>query len=97
MIRAEKANFPVAFMCRQLGLSTSGYYAWERREVSQRQRDDAVLMEEIKASHRRSRGTYGSPRIYDDLQGTGRDRGPSPRRSYDARERHHGTPAKAVL
>ncbi len=71
MIRAEKANFPVAFMCRQLGLSTSGYYAWERREVSQRQRDDAVLMEEIKASHRRSRGTYGSPRIYDDLKEQG--------------------------
>ena len=71
MIRAEQANFPVAFMCNQLGLSASGYYAWGRRPVSQRQQDDEALLEKIRASHRRSRGTYGSPRIYDDLKEQG--------------------------
>jgi transposase InsO family protein len=67
MIRAEKANFPVAFMCRQLKVSTSGYYAWEARPVSQRQQDDERLLPKIKDAHKASRGTYGSPRIHDDL------------------------------
>ncbi len=67
MIQAEKASFPIALMCRQLELSRSGYYAWEKRPVSQRQQDDELLLEKIKASHRSSRGTYGSPRIHDDL------------------------------
>jgi transposase InsO family protein len=71
VIRAEKANFPVAFMCRQLGLSPSGYYAWERREVSRRRQEDEALIPKIRASHRASRGTYGSPRIYDDLKDQG--------------------------
>jgi len=71
VIRAEKASFPVAFMCRQLGLSPSGYYAWERREVSRRRQEDEALIPKIRASHRASRGTYGSPRIYDDLKDQG--------------------------
>ena len=71
MIRAEKANFPVAFMCRQLGLSPSGYYAWERRGASRRRQEDEALIPKIRESHRASRGTYGSPRIYDDLKDQG--------------------------
>lgn len=71
MIRAEKANFPIAFMCRQLGLSTSGYYTWEKRPAAQRRKGDAELTEKIKSSHCRSRGTYGSPRIYADLKQRG--------------------------
>lgn len=71
MIRAEKANFSVAFMCRQLGLSPSGYYAWETRPVSRRRQEDERLMPKIRDSHRGSRGTYGSPRVYDDLKDQG--------------------------
>ncbi len=71
MIRAEKANFPIAFMCRQLGLSSSGYYAWEKRPESKRKQEDAMLVEKIRDSHRSGRGEYGSPRIYDDLKEQG--------------------------
>ena len=71
MIRAEKANFPIAFMCRQLEVSPSGYYAWEKRPVSRRQREDERLIPRIRDSHRDSRGTYGSPRVYDDLKDQG--------------------------
>ena len=71
MIRTEKATFPVSFMCRQLGVSSSGYYAWKRRPVSRRRQEDQVLVDRIRVFHRRSRGTYGSPRIYDDFKDLG--------------------------
>jgi len=58
-------------MCEQLGVSTSGYYAWKHRGPSQRARQDDVLVAEIKQVHLESRGTYGSPRVLDDLKERG--------------------------
>ena len=54
-------------MCRVLGVSTSGYYAWLKRPSSQRSRDDTVLTNRIHWIHLRSRGTYGVPRIHAEL------------------------------
>lgn len=54
-------------MCRVLGVSTSGYYAWRKREPSERAQKDADLLERIRAYHKESRGTYGAPRIHEDL------------------------------
>ena len=71
MIRTKKANFPVAFMCRRLGISRSAYYAWEKRPESQKDQEDVRLLEKIKKSHKDSTGTYGSPRITDDLKEQG--------------------------
>lgn len=71
MILAEEANFPVAFMCEKSGLSRSGYYAWKKRPVSQRQKEDERLVEKIRLSHSRGRGEYGSPRIHSDLKEQG--------------------------
>jgi len=62
-IDVEKANYPVAMMCRLLDVSRAGYYEWKDREPSARAKMDTVLMVEIAASHAASRGTYGSPRI----------------------------------
>ena len=42
---AEKANYSVALMCRVLGVSRSGLYAWERRGPSARHKADAELSE----------------------------------------------------
>jgi len=61
----------VAMMCKQMGLSRSGYYAWKRRGPSRRHQEDAVLTEAIKEVHAASRGTYGSPRVLDDLKERG--------------------------
>jgi putative transposase len=55
-------------MCRVLGVSTRGYYAWRKRETSTRGREDAVLTETIERIHGRSRQTYGSPRIHAELR-----------------------------
>jgi putative transposase len=66
-IEAEKASFPVAFLCRRLGVSHSGFYAWRQRPVSQRAQADASLTTQITAIHAASRGTYGAPRIHAEL------------------------------
>ena len=66
-IRAEKADYPVAMMCRILKVSRAGYYEWLGREPSARAREDQVLKVKIAALHKRSGGTYGSPRIQQDL------------------------------
>jgi putative transposase len=54
-------------MCRVLDVSTSGYYAWRKHPVSKHQKTDAELLERIKHFHKRSDGTYGVPRIVEDL------------------------------
>lgn len=64
----HQAFYPVTTMCRVLEVSTSGYYAWRKREPSKRARKDADLLVRIRASHKRSRGTYGAPRINEDLK-----------------------------
>jgi transposase InsO family protein len=67
-IEAEKASFPISFMCRHLGVSTSGYYAWRCRPPSPRAIADAELAERITVIHAESRGTYGAPRIHAELR-----------------------------
>jgi transposase InsO family protein len=54
-------------MCRVLGVSASGYYAWLNRPESNRARENRRLVVEIKAIHKENRGVYGSPRIHADL------------------------------
>jgi putative transposase len=71
-IQAQKAHFPVEFMCEQLEVSRSGFYAWAERPESARQQQDKQLAEEVAQAHRDSRGTYGSPRVHAELQARGR-------------------------
>ena len=59
-------------MCRVLGVSPSGYYAWRGRGRSRRARDDDRLRGEVRAAHERSRGTYGAPRVHAELAARGR-------------------------
>jgi putative transposase len=58
-------------MCRALGVSPSGYYAWRSRPLSARGQADAELTVRIRAIHERSRGTYGAPRIHFELASEG--------------------------
>ena len=48
-------------------LAGSGYYAWMHRLPSQRARDNDRLQVRIRAIHAASRGTYGSPRVHEQL------------------------------
>jgi len=63
--------FETARMCRLLGVSTSGYYAWRNRKPSKRAVEDAALTETISEIHVWSRGTYGAPRIHAELADCG--------------------------
>ncbi len=55
-------------LCRVLGVSPSGYYAWVKRPSSQRRRDDLLLGDHIVELHRDSHGIYGRPRRHADLR-----------------------------
>ena len=50
-----------------LGVSASGYYAWQSRPRSARAQADEALLEQIQTIHGRSRGTNGAPHIYAEL------------------------------
>lgn len=67
-IAAEKANHPVDALCRALGVSRAGFYAWLGRPASARARRDAELLERVRAIHAESEGTYGWPRIHAELR-----------------------------
>ena len=54
-----------------LEVSTSGYYAWRDRKPSQRDRDDAILTEQIRTIHAQSYGIYGAPRVHAELRAEG--------------------------
>jgi putative transposase len=67
----HQADYPIATMCRVLGVSSSGYHAWVKRCPSQRAETDAVLIAAIRAAHTASRGTYGAPRVHAELAAKG--------------------------
>ena len=70
-MKAYRAVFPLAAMCRVLGLSSSGYYDWLRRAPSAQARRNAELKIRIKAIWRDSDETYGCPRIHAALVANG--------------------------
>jgi putative transposase len=62
-IDAEKASFPISRMCRVLGVSQSGFFAWQERPACRRQQQDMVYLAHIRTAFALSNGTYGSPRM----------------------------------
>ncbi len=67
-MKAHQAAHSITTMCRVLGVSASGYYAWMARGPSRRTTADVRLLAQIRTAHRQSRGTYGAPRILRDLR-----------------------------
>ena len=70
-MKANQAHHRVATMCRVLGVSPSGYYAWRGRGPSRRARRDEELRGRIGKIHEDSRGTYGVPRVHAELGSQG--------------------------
>jgi len=70
-IEAHLGEFEVEAMCRILEVSSSGYYAWQKRDPSEREQRRGKLLNEIKQVHAKSRGIYGSPRVFRELKDSG--------------------------
>jgi transposase InsO family protein len=66
-VAAHVVQFSLSLMCRTLRVSRSGYYAWRKRPASGRSIRNHLLLERIQAIHKKSRKTYGSPRIHRQL------------------------------
>ena len=74
-IEAEKASFPISRMCRALGVSQSGFFAWQERPACLRQQQDMVYLAHIRTAFALSNGTCGSPRMHRDLVDEGHEIG----------------------
>ena len=70
-IKAHRQEHDVQTMCRALGITRSGYYAWLRKPLSNRAQDDVRLLRLIRASFTASHGIYGAPRVFLDLREAG--------------------------
>ena len=67
-IDAEKAEHSVSDMCRALGVSRAGFYAWSHRSESARAAQDRQLALKVAEAHALGRGKYGSPRVHRELK-----------------------------
>jgi len=67
MIEAKKSQRSVSLLCRVLGVSRSGYYAWQSRPPSERRRADDALAETINDIYKGSGNRYGAPKIHAEL------------------------------
>ena len=70
-IQEQEGRFSVSALCRAVRVSRSGYSAWKQRPPSRRSHQEQELLVRIRAAHQESRGTYGSPRIAEELRGRG--------------------------
>jgi putative transposase len=70
-IHAQKASFPIAVLCRLLGVTRQGYYAYAKRPPSRRVVEETKLCDAIRQIFADSGETYGSPRVLRELAARG--------------------------
>ena len=93
MIAAHVGEYPVGLMCRAMQVTYSGYWNWRQRPEGVRELKARKLLAAISEVYLESGRTYGSPRVYHELQRRGvqcsRDRVASLMRQYGMRSRHY--------
>ena len=70
-IDTYKKTWPVRLMCQVLNVSSSGYYDWRRRPVSEQAQSNRVLDGQIRQIYDEHKQRYGCPRITDELKDRG--------------------------
>jgi putative transposase len=64
---ADDKQYPITFMCAQLGVTRQGYYRWLSGGPSDRDRTDAQLTTQIQQIHTELHGHPGVRRIWAEL------------------------------
>lgn len=70
-VKEEAHGHRITTLCRVLGVSKSGYYAWRHRPPSRRSEENKSLTQKIQTAFLQSRRSYGSPRIHTELRDEG--------------------------
>jgi len=70
-IEENRAALPIGRLCQIMNVSSRGYRAYRSRPISQRQREDMVLLAHIREQHRLSLNSYGRPRMTEELKEIG--------------------------
>ena len=71
LVHENRDQFSLDRMCRALGVSRGGYYAWKSRPACDREQENKLLAFHIKAIHTETDATYGTPRITKELKEAG--------------------------
>jgi putative transposase len=67
MIRRHRGQYSVMGLCHLLAVSTSGYYAWAKRQPSHRAQENGELVTAMREIHEGVSHRYGSPRMHAEL------------------------------
>ena len=70
-IEDNRASLPTERLCQIMNVSPRGYRAYRSRPISQRQREDMVILAHIREQHRLSLNSYGRPRMTEELKEIG--------------------------
>jgi len=70
-IEEHGRDFPINRLCQVLDVSARGLRAYRSRPASHRQRTDMVVLAHIKEQSRLSLGSYGRPRMTEELKDLG--------------------------
>ena len=74
-VEEQRGAFPIERLCEVLNVSSRGLRAFRNRPGSRRQRTDMVVLAHIKEQSRLSLGSYGRPRMTEELKEAGVDVG----------------------
>lgn len=66
-----KKVWPIEQLCRVLRVTSRGYRAWRSRAMSSRQRKDLLILAHIREQHDLALGSYGRPRMTEELKELG--------------------------
>ena len=63
----------MAWLCKQLGVARSGFYAWRQRQQNPgpRAQESAAITAQVQTVFERHRGFYGAPRVHQELRAAG--------------------------
>ena len=69
----ERHRHPVHRLCQIMEVSPRGYRSWRSRPMSPSQRQDMVVLAHIRDQFAQSLGSYGRPRMTEELKELGLD------------------------